>query len=339
MAGTPDSDFVSIVIVNYNGEAFLRDCLESVARHTDLPHEVILVDNGSRDRSLEIAREFRDVRIIANNDNVGFAGANNQGVESASGDIIVLLNNDTVVTQGWVGALKDQLERSGAAAVTSKVVTEGIPAEWYTMNGSVNYLGYNIMRVFQDLSKVFFAGGASLMFRKSYVGIPFLPEYFIYQEDVYLSWRLRLLGETVGMAQGSLVHHIGSATAGRKPTPMTTFYQERNRLLNCLLFYERGTLLRLIPYFIADAAGKIGLSIVGRGKSLPGILRAYTWFARNRRWVMHERNQIQSQRKVGDDEILSLMSHKVVDSDSAAARLMNFLSRSYASLAGLRYHE
>jgi GT2 family glycosyltransferase len=335
----PHRDLVSIVVVNYNGEAFLEECLASIVRHTDLPHEVILVDNGSRDASLDIVKEkFPRVRVIANDVNYGFAEANNQGVAASSGDLIVLLNNDTVVTEGWLAALKDQLERTGAAAVTSKVVTEGIPAEWYTMNGSVNYLGYNIMRVFEDLSQIFFAGGASLMFRKSVVGVPFLREYFLYQEDVYLSWRLRLLGEDVRMAQGSMVRHLGSATAGRRSTPLTTFYQERNRLLNCLIFYENGTLWRLVPYFFADAVGKTLLSLLGRGKPFSGILRAYRWIFGNRRWIENERKRIQSQRKVGDEKILELMSSKVVDSDRWAARLFNFASSKYADVVGLPHH-
>jgi hypothetical protein len=176
------------------------------------------------------------------------------------------------------------------------------------------------------------------MFRKSVVGVPFLNEYFLYQEDVYLSWRLRLAGEGVGMAQGSLVRHLGSATAGRRPTPLTTFYQERNRMLNCLLFYEGGTLVRLLPYFIADGAGKILLSVAGRGKSLKGILRAYGWLIGNRRWIGNERRHMQAGRKVADSGILELMSSKVVDSDTAPARLLNALSRLYANIVGLRYH-
>lgn len=89
---------VSIVIVNWNAKDYLRDCLQSIAVQTQIPHETIVLDNASRDGSADMVRsEFPDVILIANTDNKGFAGANNQGIAIAKGRYVLLLNPDTVI--------------------------------------------------------------------------------------------------------------------------------------------------------------------------------------------------------------------------------------------------
>jgi GT2 family glycosyltransferase len=330
---------VTVVIVNYNGAPLLRQCLQSVFAQPFRPIEVIAVDNASTDDSVSmVQREFPEVRIIANNKNFGFAEANNQGVASARGEYVVLLNNDTVVDPAWLEELLMTVRMPGMGIVTSKVITDGVPVAFYEMNGTVNYVGYNIMRHFVDLSQVFFAGGASLIFRRREFNPPFLKEYFLYHEDVYLSWRARLRGLGISMAQGSIVHHRGSAATRREPSAVISFFQERNRLLNCLLFYETRTLVLLIPYFLADACAKVSMSIVVRRKSLYGILKSYWWLLSHGGWILHERAELQSSRSVPDVSILSFMSTKVIDGDSVVIRLINRISRRYALATGLLSH-
>lgn len=326
---------VSIVIVNYNGRDFLRKCLSSVLHQSYRPIEVIVVDNGSTDGSKEAVRnEYPGVTIIANSDNRGFAEANNQGTEKATGETVVLLNNDTEVRDGWIQGLLRLLALPDTGLVTSKVITDGVPPEYYEMNGTINYLGYNIMRHFTDTSKVFFGGGASLAFRKRDVDVPFPSEYFLYHEDVYLSWRMRLRGFQVRMAQDSIVDHRGSASTNRESAPLVTFYQERNRLLNSLLFYSSRTLFFLTPYLLLDAIAKLLLSIVGKRKSFAGIVRGYLWILTHRSWVTAMRRSIQQERVIQDADILLLMSSKVLEGDGFASRAANRLSHLYATVTG-----
>jgi hypothetical protein len=334
------SQLVSIIIVTYNGADVLGPCLRSVFAQPYVPIEVIIVDNGSTDGSAEMAaKDFPRARFLPQGRNLGFAEGNNVGVAAAQGDYVILLNNDTEVEPGWIAGLMRMLDIPGVAAVTSRVVTDGVPEEFYTMNGTVNVLGYNIMRAFSDLSQVFFAGGASVMFRKSTVGRPFLPEYFLYQEDLFLSWRLRLSGLDVRMAQDSVVHHRGSVTAKRQPGRSVTFYQERNRLLNCILLYGRATLGKLAPLLVADALAKTLLSILTGRKSLAGILSSYVWCVQNVRWIRTERAKLQLMRRVPDSEILRWMSSKLVEGNGFAARIINASSRGYATIAGLQCHD
>ncbi|MBM2841237.1 MAG: hypothetical protein HW412_1765 [Bacteroidetes bacterium] len=330
---------VSVVIVNYNGAEFLEPCLQSVYSQAYRPIEVIVVDNASSDESVRIMREkFPDARLILCERNIGFAGGNNRGVMEATGDYVVLLNNDTIVEPQWLTALLEYATKPEVGVATSRVITEGVPDKFYEMNGTISYLGYNIMREFADVSQVFFGSAASLIFKKANVDRPFLDEFFLYHEDVFLSWKLRLMGLDVRMAQHSVVRHKGSATTRRQPSRMVTFYQERNRLLNVLFFFERRTLVLLIPYLILDAVAKTILSLLTQRKSLLGILRAYWWIGANLRWVLHQREMLQSKRRVPDSEIMKLMSCKVVDGDNLLSRWINGLSKLYATSVGLAHH-
>lgn len=332
---------VSIVVVNYNGADLLRQCLKSVFSQPYRPIEVIVVDNASIDNSVEmVIAEFPEAQIIRSEKNLGFAEGNNVGVRAASGEFVVLLNNDAAVDEKWLVRLLKALDYENVAIATSKVITEGIPAEFYEMNGSLNFLGYNIMRQFSDLSRIFYAGGTSMMFRKSIVSEPFLNEYFLYHEDVYLSWRMRLRGYDVRMAARSLVHHRGNATTKRQAPSLITFYQERNRILNLLLFYQPGTLIKLIPFFVFDVSAKLGNAVLSNSRSLPGTLKAYWWLLTNMTWIRRQRTKEQAARTVADKDILKLMSPNVIDEARAPkiARIFNSCARFYTQLVGLPFH-
>ncbi len=116
MAASPHSTnteyAVSIVIVNWNTRDILRDCLKSIAHETQLPHEVIVVDNASNDGSADLVRdEFPGVRLIANDTNRGFAAANNQGLRIAQGQTLLLLNPDTIILDGAIDTMVGWLEQ------------------------------------------------------------------------------------------------------------------------------------------------------------------------------------------------------------------------------------
>ena len=97
---------VSVIVVNFNGRAFLKNCLSSLLAQTYPSFEIIFVDNGSRDGSIEYVKDhFPGVMIIENGENFGYAKANNIGIRASSGDLIATLNNDTEVSPGWIASL------------------------------------------------------------------------------------------------------------------------------------------------------------------------------------------------------------------------------------------
>ena len=103
-----ESPLISVIVVNWNRCVLLRACLESLQRQTGANLEVIVVDNGSQDGSAEmVAREFGGfTRLIRNAENRGFCAANNQGIRTARGSFVALLNNDAEAEPGWLSALQ-----------------------------------------------------------------------------------------------------------------------------------------------------------------------------------------------------------------------------------------
>jgi GT2 family glycosyltransferase len=94
---------VSIIVPNFNGLSILRTCLASLVSHDRKPDQIIVVDNASTDGSMDLVPgEFPEVEFVRLGRNTGFTGANNAGIEAATGDFIVLLNNDCIVEKYWL---------------------------------------------------------------------------------------------------------------------------------------------------------------------------------------------------------------------------------------------
>jgi glycosyltransferase involved in cell wall biosynthesis len=139
-----EKGLVSIVIVNAGGLKHTRECVESIERHTPEPHEIILIDNASADGSLKwlkrIARENKNIKVIENKTDPGFAKGRNQGIEFSSGEYILLLNNAALVTEGWLSGLLECLNSSPDTGIVGPM-TNGVNGPQRTAapdSGTVN---------------------------------------------------------------------------------------------------------------------------------------------------------------------------------------------------------
>ena len=121
-----EKPFVSIIIVNYNGKRFLKDCFSSLLDCTYFPNfEIIFVDNASSDESINLAKSFAEkgnITIIENAENLGFGPANNVGFEKAIGEYVVFLNNDTIVEPEWLDVLISAIEKDETVGLASPIV-------------------------------------------------------------------------------------------------------------------------------------------------------------------------------------------------------------------------
>lgn len=330
----------SIIIVNYNGKHFLHACITSVIRDCGSRAEIIVVDNASVDGSVQFLRStFPDVSVIESGMNLGFAGGNNLGVRHAACDLIILLNNDTVVHAGWFQGLLDAVRDDDVACASSLIKTEGIPEWYYEMNGSVNFLGHNIMRVFSEPTDIFFAGGASMIFKRNLLGEPFDEEYFVYAEDVYLGFRTRFLGLKVKHTNDSRLDHFGNGTSKHQQSSFLTFYQERNRILNVFSFFSVRTIFKVTPFLLMNCIGKIVASCIGMKYSFKGLMRAYGWFFLHLNSVLRKRSRLQSVRTVDEREVIRWMSGKLTNGESIPGKIVNSIAVAYCRLVRLDVKE
>ncbi len=244
----------SIIIVNWNGKHLLGECLDSVFAQSFEDFEVILVDNASTDGSAELVKEnYPRVRIIQNSENAGFARANNLGAKAAGGDYLVLLNYDTAVEKGWLGALLAPMEQDPTIGCTSsKVIFYGkrdlinSAGTFFSFIGVSGSLGDAVPRTsFMHPFELFAPTGASFAVRrKLYAEIGGFDEsYFMYDEDVDLGWRIWNAGFRVVFIPDSIAYHKYSPIQ----KPYKYYYILRNKFWTIWKNARARDLLWLLP--------------------------------------------------------------------------------------------
>jgi N-acetylglucosaminyl-diphospho-decaprenol L-rhamnosyltransferase len=230
---------VSVIVLNYNGRAWLGPCLDALGAQSGAPaFETILVDNGSADASATYVREkFPAVRVLETGRNLGFAGGNNAGAQLALGACLAFLNNDTVAAPDWLAHLYRALDaRPSFALATSRIVQMDDPArvdsagDGYLRAGGAYKRGHGAPAAdYARPEEVFGACGAAFIIRREIFEAlgGFDESLFMVYEDVDLSYRARLLGYNCWYAADAIVRHAGSATLGRA-SANAVFYGQRN---------------------------------------------------------------------------------------------------------------
>lgn len=242
---------LSVIIVNYNVEYFLAQCLHSVRKAAQLADiETIMVDNNSSDGSVEMTRRlFPEVQVIANQDNRGFSKANNQAIRISKADYVLLLNPDTLVEEDTFKKcieFMDAHPNSGGLGVKmvdgkGQFLAEskrGLPTPmvaFYKIFGLSNLFPksktfgqYHLGHLDKnETHKVDILAGAFMMMRKSVLDkVGLLDEdFFMYGEDIDLSWRIRLGGfDNYYFPETRIIHYKGESTKKSSVNYVLVFY-------------------------------------------------------------------------------------------------------------------
>ncbi len=305
-----DLPLVSVVLLNWNGLEFVQGCMKTLVVQDYPNKEIIFVDNGSTDGSVEwVKKHHPSVKVIANDKNYGFSEGNNIGVRKAKGRYVMLLSNDTKVTKGWLmNSMRKMLESERVAIVGAKIrnLGDGFYGETTSLGNYATILGDPIDT--DDQNKTFCASGVSFLFDRKVIDEPFDADYFAYGEDLYAAWVVRLRGYDIKIAQDSVIEHYGG-TVRKKMPELMEFHGEKNRLTNLLLFYETGTLLKMTPLLLMNVVFNLLIS-------LPKLrvhvrLKSYFWIVKNFRAIMKKRRNFQKNRTVSDRELFKYFTAKI----------------------------
>jgi GT2 family glycosyltransferase len=308
---------LSILIPHFNGVHFLAPCFNALRAQTYPRLEVILIDNGSTDNSLEFTRHnFPEVKIVETGQNLGYA-ALNYAFAQARGDIIVPLNNDTEVAPGWAQALVETLKKYPAAGMAaSKMLlfdrrdtlhsagdafgTNGIPLNRGVWQKDVGQ--------FDNDTYIFGGCGGAVAYRRAMLeDIGFFDEdFFMYLEDVDLNWRAQMAGYRAVFAPQAIVYHHLSASGGGV---IASYYTGRNTIFMLAKNLPAAIFRRHWPAII-KAQLKISVDALRawRGQAARARLRgqlAGLWGLP--RWLA-KRKSVQQNKRVDDAYLESLLT-------------------------------
>ncbi|MEA3467347.1 MAG: glycosyltransferase family 2 protein [Thermodesulfobacteriota bacterium] len=230
----------AIVIINWNSWDYLFPCLDKVGQQTDQDFRIIVVDNNSTYQPpASLLEKYPRLTLIRNEENLGFAAANNQAIQLAEDcEWIVLLNPDTLPDTDWLGNLcKAASEHPDFSFFGSRLVMAGNPdkldgtGDVYHMSGLSWRSGHGlpVLSVSEDVQEIFSPCAAAAMYKREEllsVG-GFDEDFFCYNEDVDLGFRLRLAGHRALSVPGSVVLHHGSATTSVR-SDFAVYHGHRN---------------------------------------------------------------------------------------------------------------
>lgn len=307
---------VSIIVLNYNGLEYLKKCLASIKKQSYKNIEVVVTDNHSTDGSVEYVKKLKDVKLIANPDNYGFAKANNIGVERATGEFVFILNNDTELYEDCIENLVLNYQPKSILAATQI-------RPWEKDKQGVSSIGVDIFGYpFADhnplKTKPFYADGASIFIRKDdYLKIGgFDEELFIFEEDIDLSWRAQMMGyEVLACWEAKLIHYGGATVLGgvtKTKTYSASYFRHylnvknvvRNIIKNYSFPLNILILLILMAFHVAEI---IVLTLILKFKVVKCYIDAYLWNILHLPNTLAYRQKVQSKRVVSDGEIMKRM--------------------------------
>lgn len=229
---------VSIIVVNYKTLDLLRSCLDSIQSQIEKKDEIIVVDNASKDSTVQIVKEkYPWVKCVANHENAGYARANNQALSIAKGDIFWFLNPDTRLYNGALEAALDYMDSNAKVGLAGTALknTDGSPQHSMEKKyPSQRYVNNLLDKLPGDIAWVM---GSSMVARRTAVEQAgrFDERHFLYGEDLDICLSIRKVGWEIGFIEDCQVLHIGGQS--ERDTPPASLI--RKKMMAELRFFEK----------------------------------------------------------------------------------------------------
>lgn len=294
---------VSVIIPNYNGANFIRECIESLKEQSYTDFEIIVVDNDSKDGSADLVeREFPEVRLKRLDQNYGFSRAVNEGLRMSEAPFVLLLNSDTKADPGFVGALAAAIRGDERIfSVASKMIQMKHPDKLDGAGDLYSAFGWAYARGkgrssagYTKSAKVFAACGGAAIYRRSILDeIGWFDEFhFAYLEDTDIGYRARIMGYKNVYCPDAKVCHAGSGVTGSRYNDFKIRISARN---NMYVIMKNMPVLQMIlnlPFLLPGFAIKaLFFIVIGHGRAyLSGLKRGYILCRQARKFPYSAKN-------------------------------------------------
>ena len=310
MEKVPQS-LVSIIILNYNADQLLLDCVESIMKTNYDNFEIIVVDNASVDGShIKCKEKFKKIRLIENEKNLGYCGGNNVGIKNAKGDFIVILNPDTTVEPDWLSELVSVYNKCGEALYQPKHLSLNDKSVFMSAGNMMNIFGFGYAREkgkkdinqYNTVEQIGYASGTCLfapssVFKKVGLLDPFI---FLYHDDLDLGWRAAQLGIKSYYVPSSVIYHAESYMLGWNSEKF--FWLERNRKYCLQTHYSKDTYSKIHPtLMLVDLL--VWLFYLSKG-FLGAKIRAELDLRKNRKKISERYEHLEHLKKISDRDLV-----------------------------------
>lgn len=313
-----DSPLVSIIIANWNGGEVFKNCLRSIKTINYPRWELIIVDNGSIDGSDQFAKKIipqTHLKLIKNNQNLGFALANNQGYEKAEGKYLLLLNNDTVIDPNFLTLLIQEIESDKSIGIIQPKIyvldqkdhLDNI-GSYLTITGFLQHIGY-LARDSEDFNKeryIFSSKGACMLIRKKIVdqiGL-FDSDFGTYFEETDFCWRVWLIGYRVLFFPKSKIFHKIGFTSKKQDQSFIFYHSSKNRICSLIKNLNLSNLIYIGSiHIIINVLLCLYYLLTFKLNRAIMIWKAIFWNVINLKSTVRKRKIIQHKRQLTDKQI------------------------------------
>ena len=334
-----ENPLVSVIVLNYNAGKLLLNCIDSVKKSAFKHLEIIVVDNISTDKSQETCKEkYPDIKLIQNNENLGYCEGNNIGIREAKGDYIIILNPDTIVESNWVEELISAYNKFGEGLYQPKILSLEKTQILQSTGNMLHIFGFGFARdkgkndnlEKNTIEKIGYASGTCLFTSKKVlkqVGLldPFL---FLYHDDLDLGWRAAQIGIGSYYVPNSVIYHVESYAL--KWNAKKFYWLERNRKYCILTHYSKKTYAKILPSLIL-VDFFVWLFYLSKG-FLGSKIKAEIDILRNKKHIEEKYQELESRKTVPDEELIKQFPDEIfvplnVSEDSLNKRFNSVLSR------------
>jgi len=321
---------VSIVVLNYNAGKLLLNCIESIKKSSYQNIEILVVDNISSDNSqIECKKKFPDIKLIQNDENLGYCGGNNEGIKKAEGEFIIILNPDTIVETNWIDELLKAQKEFGDGLYQPKILSLN---EENTIQSTGNMLhifgfgfardkGNKVIERKEEIEKVGYASGTCLFTtRKVLDKIGLLDEFlFLYHDDLDLGWRGAQIGINSFYVPKSKIYHVESYSL--KWSSKKFYWLERNRKYCLLTHYSKDTyqkmkfsliLVDLFVWTFYFSKGFLGAKI-----------RAEIDIRKNKKIIDRKYHELEKKKTIPDKELIKNFPNEIFVPTNVSQESMN----------------